>query len=267
LDALIPGPETGLLEVPIGQIRPNPRQPRRRVDPKDLAELAESLREVGVIQPLVVTAAEAPETYQLIAGERRWRAARLAGLATVPVVVREATPQDMLVLALVENIQRADLDPLEEAGAYRHLLDEFGLTQEQVATRVGKSRVAVANTLRLLQLTEAVKSALYTGEISEGHGRALLALPAERQYEALETVMARGLNVRQTEELVRRLHDEAERVGRAGGRDAETARLEDTLRKALGTKVELFRSKKGGRIVIHFFSEEELGGLYDRLVQ
>jgi ParB family chromosome partitioning protein len=272
LDALIPaGAAAPASEVPIDSIRPNPRQPRRRIQSEGLEELASSLREVGIIQPLVVAAVpDAPGAYQLIAGERRWQAARLAGLERVPVVVREATPKDLLLLALVENIQRADLDPLEEATAFRHLIDEMGLTQDQVADRVGKSRTAISNTLRLLQLSDPVKAALLANEISEGHARALLPLPAERQLRALDTVLARNLSVRQTEELVRRRRDEAEpaeRAERARGRDAETARLEEELRKALGTKVELYRSRKGGRVVIHFFSEEELQGLYDLLVR
>jgi len=170
LEALIPVIEEtadGLLQVPVSAISPNPMQPRTTMEPQALAELAASIKEHGLIQPLVVTQ-QGPEHYQLIAGERRWEAARLAGLATIPVVVKDATPQQVLELALVENIQRADLNPLEEATAFQQLVDEFGLTQEQVAERVGKSRVAVTNTLRLLRLPPEVKQALAKGAIREG---------------------------------------------------------------------------------------------------
>ena len=179
LEALIPTgqePAGGVAQVPVAAITPNPMQPRTTIDPDTLAELADSIREHGLLQPLIVTR-RGPEQYQLIAGERRWQAARLAGLASVPAIVKEATPQEVLEIALVENIQRADLNPLEEASAFRQLVDEFGLTQEQVALRVGKSRVAVTNVLRLLRLPAEARQALAGGSIREGHARALLALP------------------------------------------------------------------------------------------
>lgn len=276
LEALIPiGPTPGLLEVAVDSIVPNPRQPRQAIDPTSLQELADSIREHGLLQPLVVTAlpgaeGEPAERYQLIAGERRWAAARLAGLTTVPVLVKEATPQETLELALVENLQRADLNPLEAAGAYRQLIEEFGLTQDQVADRVGKKRVTVANTLRLLNLPEAAKTSLAAGEISEGHARALLALPGEaQQLAALKVVVARGLSVRQTEELVRRLQQTKAAPEAVARRivDAQTQALEDDFRRTLGTKVELVRSKKGGKLVIHFYSEEELEGIYQAIVR
>jgi len=204
----------------------------------------------------------------LIAGERRWRAAELAGLERVPVLVKEATPQQTLELALVENIQRADLNPLEEAGAYQQLVDEFGLTQEQVAQRVGRSRVTVTNSLRLLRLGDEIKAALQSRRISEGHARALLALSDERlQLQVLHTVLKRALSVRQTEELVRRLGAGGSSF-RTATREAapETRALEDRFRRSLGTKVNLFRSRRGGRLVIHFFSEEELQALFERIV-
>ncbi|MCR4408224.1 MAG: ParB/RepB/Spo0J family partition protein [Anaerolineae bacterium] len=273
LEALIPVSAgerpAGLIEVSVDDIAPNPLQPRQKLDPDSLAELAASIREHGLIQPLIVSStvpgtADAP--YQLIAGERRLEAARLAGLSTVPVIVKEATPQQMLALALVENIQRADLNPLEEASAYRQLMDEFGMTQEQVAEQVGKSRVAVANTVRLLRLPAAVKSALADGQISEGHARALLGLDHEEaQLRALKTVVKQQLNVRQTEELVRRMlagpPPHPERTT-----SPETEALERRFRERLGTKVRLFRSKRGGKLVIHFYSEEELQAIYDVIV-
>jgi ParB family chromosome partitioning protein len=258
-------------EVNLDAIAPNPRQPRQKQDLAALQELADSIREHGLIQPLIVTTAlpdrqAAGVAYQLIAGERRWAAARLAGLSAVPVIVKEATPQQMLELALVENIQRADLNPLEEATAYRQLIDEFGLTQEEVAARVGKSRVAVANVVRLLRLPDEVKAALLEGQISEGHARALLAAEAaEKMIQLLRAVIRQGLNVRQTEELVRRGTAEAQPQAPAPP-SPDTAALEDRFRQALGTKVRLLRSHKGGRLVIHFFSEEELQAIYDAIV-
>ncbi len=262
LEALIPTAEEqpgGVLQVPVGAIRPNPMQPRSGMDAEALQELAASILEHGLIQPLIVTQL-GPENYQLIAGERRWQAAKLAGLAAVPVIVKEATPQQVLELALVENIQRADLNPLEEAAAFQQLVDDFGMTQEQVAARVGKSRVTVTNTLRLLRLPGEVREALGSGDIHEGHARALLGLPtAEAQTAALKVVTKRALSVRQTEELVRRLTATAPVVRAKPALPPETAALEERFRQSLGTKVNLFRSRKGaGRLVIHFYSEEEL---------
>jgi len=254
LGALIPEteqPTGGVAHVPVLAITPNPLQPRTVVDPEALTELAASIREHGLIQPLIVTQ-QGPDRYQLIAGERRWQAARMAGLAQVPVIVKEATPQQALEIALVENIQRADLNPLEEAVAFRQLVDEFDLTQEQVAERVGKSRVSVTNTLRL----------------REGHARVLLALPTkEAQVAALKTVITKGLSVRQTEELVRRLMAESAPPKQAEPVSPEVQALEEDFRETLGTKVSLYRSRKGrGRLVIHFFSEEELQAIYDVIV-
>ncbi len=273
LEALIPVTagehQAGMVEIPVDDIAPNPMQPRQRLDPESLEELAASIREHGLIQPLIVSSTVpgmGSTPYQLIAGERRLEAARLAGLSTVPVIVKEATPQEMLALALVENIQRADLNPLEEAGAYRQLMDEFGMTQEQVADQVGKSRVAVANAVRLLRLPAAVKSALAGGQISEGHARALLGLDQEEaQLRALKTVIRQGLNVRQTEELVRRM-SAGPSPRREQATTPETEALEQRFRERLGTKVRLFRSRRGGKLVIHFYSEEELQAIYDVIV-
>jgi ParB family chromosome partitioning protein len=256
----------GVTEVPIASITPNPHQPRSPIRDQDLVELAASIEEHGIIQPLVVT--ESPDGYQLIAGERRWRAARLAGLPDVPVVVKDVAPREMLELALVENLQRADLNSLEQAGAYRQLMDEFQLTQEQVARRVGKSRAAVSNTMRLLKAARAVQEALLRGKISEGHARALMGLEqAEAQEAALATVLKRGLNVRQTEDLVRRLLG-AHREERKPTREVspETRALEASFREALGTKVSLMRGDEGGRVVIYFYSDEELDALYEHIV-
>jgi len=272
LGALIPGGGAiaGLRRVSLDAIGPNPHQPRSVFAPEALQELADSIREVGLIQPPIVqqvsTEEGAPPRYQLVTGERRWRAARLAGLQHIDVIVKDATPQEMLELALVENIQRADLNPLEEANAYQQLVDEFGLTQERIAERVGRSRVSVTNTLRLLRLPERVKSALMQGEITEGHARALLSLDVDEQLLALKTVTRKQLSVRQTEELVRRLESAAPVGGPSNVRSPETEALEGQFREALGTKVDLFRSRKGGRLVIHFYSEEDLQALYERIV-
>lgn len=268
-------PSSGISEVPVDQIGPNPRQPRDRMDPEALAELAESIQTHGLLQPLVLTRAPAgsPIRYYLVAGERRWRAARLAGMEKVPAIIKEVSPQGMLELALVENLQRADLNPLEEAAAYQALVEEFGLTQEVIAARVGKSRVAVTNAMRLLRLPDKAKEAITAGDIREGHARALLGLPSDELIEqALQIVIERGLSVRQTEELVRRLLRSAEGAGQAkpeqaeNGDSPETRELESRLREALGTKVNLYRSRRGGRIVIHFYSEEELSAIYDLIV-
>jgi len=273
LEALIPpvgedgaAAAQGVIEAPLASISPNPHQPRAPIRDQDLVELAASIQEHGVIQPLVVN--RVPAGYQLIAGERRWRAARLAGLSTVPVVVKDVAPSEMLELALVENLQRADLNALEEAMAYRQLTEEFGLTQEQVARRVGKSRVAVSNTLRLLKAARGVQEALLEGSVSEGHARALLGLEqAEAQEAALKTVLKRELNVRQTEELVRRLLGLRQQESRAAPEvSPETRALEARFREVLGTKVNLTRQGDRGRIVIHFYSEEELDALYERIV-
>jgi len=276
LGALIPsgGSSPGLRKVHIDAIVPNPHQPRSTFDQEALEELAASIREVGLIQPLIVQEIPAedptqPPRYQLITGERRWRAARLAGLEQVDVILKEATPQELLELALIENIQRADLNPLEEAAAYQQLAEEFGLTQERIAERVGRSRASVANTMRLLRLPQKIKDALLANQITEGHARALLMLDDQEQLEAFAQVLEKGLSVRQTEELVRRCR--ARQAPKAAPprqriRSPETEALEREFREALGTKVDLYRSRKGGRLVIHFYSEEELQALYDRLV-
>lgn len=273
LDALIPGAEAapaegaGGREVAVGDIRPNPRQPRREIPRGELEELSTSIREHGVLQPLVVTPAPDGRGYLLIAGERRLQAARLAGLKAVPVVVRLADERQGLELALVENLQREDLDPLEAAEGYRQLVDDFGLTHEDVARRVGKSRPSVSNTLRLLKLPATVRQSLASGKLSEGHARALLALPnAQAQLAAAQTILKRGLSVRQTEELVQRLMGQRRRVPATRRRSPEEADVEEQLRRALGTKVNLRRGRKGGTVVIHYYSEEELEALIDRLV-
>jgi ParB family chromosome partitioning protein len=272
LSALIPEvpAASGQRLVAIRAIRANPAQPRLRQDEVALDELAASIREHGVLQPLLVSQRSEHE-FELIAGERRWRAAQRAGLTTVPVIVKESTPRTRLELALIENIQRSDLNPVEEALAFRQLLDEYGLTQEELGARLGKRRETVTNRLRLLQLPEPALQALVDGTISDGHGRALLMVePAEQRVALLERVVAEGLSVRQTEALARALAAGGPvRRGQGARRVVTTPEHEqllDAFRQALGTKVDLHRGAHGGRLVIHFFSDEELQGLYEKLV-
>jgi ParB family chromosome partitioning protein len=273
LDALIPagaGAEVagaGVLEIKINAIQPNPRQPRVDMDKERLGDLTESIRTHGVLQPLIVLPPDSEGRHALIAGERRLRAAKQAGLDVVPVIVRETSELGQLELALVENLQRSDLNPLEAADGYRQLVDDFNLSHEEIAERVGKSRTAVSNTLRLLKLSAAVREALASNVISEGHARALLALPtAQSQSAALETTLQRALNVRQTEELVRRLQGERGKKKSKKSRLAEETALEEQLQESLGTRVTLRRGAQGGSIVIRFYSDEELNTLVERLL-
>ncbi len=269
LDALIPVSETsaGVSQLPVSAIGRNPRQPRTHLDPTELEELANSIREHGVIQPLVVAQTAYPGQYTLIAGERRLEAAKLAGLPAVPAIIREATDQQLLELALVENIQRSDLGPLETAHAYKHMAEDFGLSHEDIALKVGKKRVTVTNTLRLLRLPPRLLDALAGGQITEGHARALLALPnAQAQSAAFATVINKGLTVRQTEELVRRLLGQKDARPAKPARQAEADALADRLRESLETKVTLKRGRKGGTIIIHYYSDEDLNKIVEAIV-
>jgi ParB family chromosome partitioning protein len=263
LDALIPraAPASDIPEIPVDRIARNPHQPRNRFDEGETAELAASIQLHGVLQPIVVRATADGE-YELIAGERRLRAARIAGLTHIPAVVRESADGEQLELALVENLQRQDLNAIEEAAAYRELVDRFDLSHEEVARKVGKSRVAVSNALRLLDLTIEVREAVADGRITEGHGRALAALTVpELQRAALLIVIERHLSVRQTEELVRRKRDAApSRRGSAISDDLSD--LEAQLRGLLATRVGIVRTRRGGRLVIDFYSDEELDRLH-----
>lgn len=275
LGSLIPSGEdeapAGLQEVPVAQITPNPWQPRVDLAEEQLQELADSIREHGLIQPLIVTITQ--DGYQLIAGERRWRAARMAGLDQVPVLVKEATDRAKLELALVENLQRTDLNPLEAAMAYEQLIRDFDLTHAEVAERVGKSRVTITKALRLLRLSERVKQALVSGEIAESHADALVSLEDEElQLQTLDRIRYDGLNVRQTEELVRRLreggHEPAPQPAAEPSQpDPHLVALENQFREALGTKVNLTRNERGGRLVIHFYSDEEFQAIYEAIVE
>lgn len=259
-------------EIPLDRIRLNPYQPRQHTNEAEIQQLAASIREHGVLQPVLVT--ETLDGFELVAGERRVRAARLAGLTHIPAVVRDLPDRHRLELALVENLQREDLNPIEEALGYRRLIDEFGLSQEEIAARVAKARSTVANTLRLLDQPAEIQAAVAEGRLSEGHARAIAGLPAEDQRRLAALVVAKGLNVRQTEELARRLRL-GDRAAAASASDSkspmstslevELAKLQEDLERVLGTKVRIARGRRGGRIVIEYYSDEELGRLYDRL--
>lgn len=248
--------------VPVSSLHVNRHQPRGTIEPKDLEELVASIREHGILQPLIVM--PAGDGYELIAGERRFQAARMLGLTTVPVVVREATEQQQLELALVENLQRKDLNPLEEAEAFQKLVDEFNLTQEQIAKKVGKSRSHIANTLRLLGLPEVVKNAILDGTITEGHAKVLLSVdsPAE-QRALLDKIIAHGLSVRAGEALV--ASRRPNKRSRTAAADPNLNALQESLQRALGTKVAIERRGDRGTITISFFSREELTALIKRL--
>ncbi len=274
LDALIPGgfqPEAvgSSLMIPVDQISPNPSQPRSEIEDASLDELVQSVLEHGIIQPLILTKDELADSYTLIAGERRLRAAKLAGLQSVPAVVRQASEQERLELALIENIQRENLTPLEAALAYNRLQEEFGLSHDQIAERVAKSRVAVTNTIRLLKLPESVLQALQAGRISEGHARALLGLSTpQSQMAVMQSVTRADLSVRQTEELVRKMSGKKpEPAGEKPTKPAAIKSLEDKLRSRLGTKVVLNHSGKSGTIIIHYYSEEELDNLINSILE
>jgi ParB family transcriptional regulator, chromosome partitioning protein len=267
LEALIPGDTPSQTAgaaayVPVSSIVPNPHQPRYTIDDRDLEDLSASIRTHGILQPLIVMQDMNTDGYILIAGERRLRAARLAGLDSVPVILRQATDQELLELALIENVQRADLTPLETAEAYRELHDRFQLSHEEIAARVGKSRVTVTNTLRLLNLPEFVRKALAEGRITEGHARALLGLATpQAQVAALHTILKNDLTVRQVEELVRRLSGEKTVRPPKSAPSPDLAEIEERLRSRLGTKVSLNHGKKGGSLTIHYYSDEELDAL------
>jgi ParB family chromosome partitioning protein len=276
LDALIPSmaEDERPREIAIDDVVANPYQPRRQFDEAGLEDLAASIREHGLLQPILVTAVDGG--YQLIAGERRLRAAKMAGLSRIPAVVRSADQQQQLGLALVENLQRSDLNAMDEARAFRRLIDEFGLTQEQVAARVGRSRPSIANTLRLLDTSASVQQAVTDGRISEGHARALASVdePAP-QEELLAFVVSRELSVRDTERLARELREARDTAASpaapaanstaASAADPDLEQMEKLLRDALATKVRLQPGARGGRITITYFDADDLARLVDRL--
>ena len=272
LDALIPaGPQatttsaSGVTQVAVDLIQRNPRQPREKFDIEELESLAASIREHGVIQPLIVAPGK-NGVYVLIAGERRLQASKKAGLQTVPVVIRNATDQQLLELAIIENVQRADLNAIEEAEAYQNMAREFKMSHETIAQRVGKSRVAVTNTMRLLDACAAVKQALVDGRISEGHARAMLALTSAKAQEALlNQVINLDLSVRSTEMLARKYSGQKSATKKKSASSADVNDIEKRLRSSLGTKVAFKYGKKGGTVTIYYYSDEELDTLLEKL--
>ncbi len=260
-------PVLNFTEISIDLIKPNPWQPRKAFGQESLQELADSIKEHGVLQPLIVIPV-GDGTYQLIIGERRLRASKLAGLIKVPVIIRDAVEeQKKLELALIENIQRHNLDPIEEATAYQQLIDQYKMTQEEIARKMGKARTTITNTLRLLHLPLKIQRAVAEGVISEGHGRAILALPGmERQLAFLDSIVAENMTVRQAEEKSRELMDrpKAVRAPRMPT-DPQIAAIETELRGKLGTKVKVQKSGESGKITIEFYSQEELNNLLDKI--
>jgi ParB family transcriptional regulator, chromosome partitioning protein len=270
LAALIPEPATDEQprDIALRDIARNPYQPRGRFEQEELEQLAASVAQHGVLQPILVTPTEAG--FQLIAGERRLRAAEMAGLERIPAVVRAADQQQQLAFALVENIQRADLNPMDEARAFRQLIDEFGLTQEDVASRIGRSRPAIANTLRLLDVSPTLQAAVEDGTVTEGHARAIAGLDDHpTQDEVLAIVAARGLSVRETERLVRGLRTDPDGSAKPSRQatvpDPDTERIEAGLRTALATRVTINPGQRGGRITITYYDADDLARLYERL--
>ncbi len=250
---------------PIEAIRPSPLQPRFHRKEENLEELAASIKERGILQPLLVREVT-PGIYELIAGERRWRAAKLAGLERVPVILHDLSPQEALELALIENLQREDLNPIEEARGYQRLMEEFGLTQEEVAQKVGRERPTVANALRLLKLPEDIQEDVLEGCLSAGHARALLGLGDETLMRRVrDEIVTKGLSVRQTEALVKRLREEKETPKTQAKSDPNLAVLEQELQELLGTKVRLSWKKNKGRLTIEFHSTEQFESFLERL--
>ena len=271
LSALIPDPEgeerrgpSAAAEVALSELEPNPYQPRLTIDPAKLAELAASIRASGIVQPILVR--RHGERYQIVAGERRWRAAEAAGLASVPVSVREVPDEQLLELGLVENVQRQELSPLEEAQAFQRLSGELGLSQEEIARRVGRDRTTVANTLRLLKLPRELRELLSQGRLDAGHARALLSLErVEDQLQLARAVARRGMSVREVERRAAALRSPAARADKR--RDPNTRAAEERLRAALGTRVKISRRGKAGALRIEFQNEAELQRLFEVILK
>lgn len=254
-----------LREIPIDLIQPGRYQPRQDMRAQSLEELAQSINRQGVMQPVVVREVESGK-YELIAGERRWRACQLSGVKAIPAIVKTASDRDTISMALIENIQREDLNPMEQAVALQRLQDEFGLTQQEVANAVGKSRESVANLLRLLRLEPGVRAMLEQGELEMGHARALLAVPGPGQEKLARNVVRKSMSVRQTEELVRRHLAKGEDGGKALERDPDLIRLEESLAERLGAKVAIQHTARGkGKLVINYGSAAELEGILSHI--
>ncbi len=255
--------ERAMFFCPVEDVRPNRYQPRKLMDDSSIDELAASIREKGIIQPIIVRRADSG--YELIAGERRWRAAQKAGLPTIPVIIKDVSPADALELALIENIQRKDLNALEEAEAYERLIREFGLTQEEVAERVGKERSTVANFVRILRLPDYIKEDIWQHKLTMGHARVLAGLENEETQRRLrDAILKKSLSVRQAESLVQRLNKSSRRA-RSVSKDSHVNSLAEDLMRHLGTKVRISKRGKKGRIEIEFYSEEDLGRIVESI--
>ncbi len=254
--------KSGILEVDINYIAPNENQPRKSFDEEKLNALSQSIKDKGVIQPILVT--KDGEYYTIIAGERRWRAAKLAGLKRIPVIEKKLSDIEVMEISLIENLQREDLNPMEEAMAYKRLVNEFSLTQEEIAIRVGKSRPSIANSLRLLNLDSKVANYLVEGTLSEGHGRMLVSIDNhELQYEIAKKIIDESLNVRQTEKLIKKINGKKPATQRKDKKDIYIKEIEDKLKDILGTKVSINKSRKKGKIEIEYYSEDDLQRILD----
>ncbi len=252
---------SGVKELRINEIEPNAGQPRKHFNDEKLAQLAESIKQHGVVQPLIVQ--KDGNTYKIVAGERRWRASRLAGLQTIPVIIRDLSSKQVMEIALIENLQREDLNPIEEAEAYEKLMDEYGMTQEEISVTVGKSRPAIANSIRLLSLQDTIKKMVIAGDITSGHARALLSIEDKAvQLKAVEEIIKKGLNVRDTELLVKRLTALPKSIKKKNVQDVEYQAIEERFREVFGTKVKIMNNKKNGKILIEYYSMDEL----DRII-
>lgn len=268
IKALIPEVEEGargqVSEVPVGKIRPGRFQPRENIDPQALDELARSLQDKGLIQPLMVR--PSGDGYELVIGERRWRAAQMAGYETVPALIKDVTDREALEIALVENMQRQNLNPMEEANAYQRLAQDFSLTHDQIAAKLGKDRSYVTNTLRLLKLPKPIREDLVAGRLTVGHAKAILSAREDDWLRLRDLILKQGLSVRDTEELIRRPKSKKRPGGRGKAREAGSvfaSALEGELQQALGTKVRLRPGKRGGRLEIYYYSQEELERLLE----
>ena len=265
LGALIPlgeeGAKSEVSEIPLTEIRPNPYQPRKAFAQEKMEELVASIRARGVLSPVILR--RWMDGYELVAGERRWRAAKEAGLKTIPALIKDVSSDEILEIALIENLQREDLNPLEEAEAYQRLIQDHGLTQEVIARRVGKDRASISNALRLLQLPPQLKEDLVSGILSMGHARALLGLDGEsRQVQARNAVISRGLSVRETERWVKRLKEGRQEKGKAATVSPQWKAIESDLQKVLGTRVKVIKGRRKGRVDIEFYSEKDLDRIW-----
>lgn len=252
----------GVVELKINEIEPNVGQPRKKFDDVKLMQLSESIREHGIVQPIIVRRED--NIYKIVAGERRWRAARLAGLSSVPVIIKDVSNKQVMEMALIENIQREDLNPIEEAEAYERLINEHNMTQEELSKSIGKNRSTIANIIRLLALCEKVKENLINGDISSGHARALLSIEnKDIQEKVCEEIIEKSLNVRETENLVKRIQANSIEKKTVKNEDENIIKIEDDLKKILGTKVKLFNRNKKGKIMIEYYSNDELERLLE----